>query len=72
MLKGSSLQDPYTTYLEKGSPYQLTIQQVQTIKQKNGGAPVIKKTIVVGANKTFRETLDLRENDVVLIMINRL
>jgi len=43
---------------------------MQTLKQKNGGTPVIQKTIVDGANKTFREILDLRENDVVLITIN--
>jgi xylan 1,4-beta-xylosidase len=69
---GYKINDPYTTYLDMGSPSQLTKQQVQTIKQKNNGAPVMQKTIVVGSNKTFNETLDLRENDVFLVTLNKL
>jgi xylan 1,4-beta-xylosidase len=69
---GYKVNDPYTTYFEMGSPSQLTKQQVQAIKQKDNGQPIMHKTITVGANKTFSETLDLRENDVFLVTINKL
>jgi xylan 1,4-beta-xylosidase len=69
---GYKVNDPYTTYFEMGSPSQLTQQQVQAIKEKNNGAPIIQKNIVVGAGKTFTESLDLRENDVFLVTINKL
>jgi xylan 1,4-beta-xylosidase len=68
---GYKVNDPFTTYIEMGSPSQLTKQQVQIIKQKNNGEPVMHKTITVGASKTFNETLDLRENDVFLVEINK-
>jgi xylan 1,4-beta-xylosidase len=69
---GYKVNDAYTTYLEIGAPSQLTREQVQTIKQKTSGAAIIQKTIVISAGKTFSETLDLRENDVFLVTINRL
>jgi xylan 1,4-beta-xylosidase len=68
---GYRVNDAYTTYLDLNSPSQLTKQQVQMIKQKNNGAPIIQKTIVVGAGKIFRESLDMRENDVLLVTINK-
>jgi xylan 1,4-beta-xylosidase len=55
-----------------GSPNQLTKQQAQTIKQKNNGAAVMRKTITVGANRTFNQSLDVRENDVMLLTLRKL
>jgi xylan 1,4-beta-xylosidase len=69
---GYKVNDAYTTYLEIGAPSQLTREQVQTIKQKTSGTAIIQKTIVISAGKTFSETLDLRENDVFLVTINRI
>ncbi|MBI1780526.1 MAG: glycoside hydrolase [Sphingobacteriales bacterium] len=69
---GYKANDPYTLYKEMGSPSQLTKQQVQTIRQKDNGAPIIQKNVLVNSNKTFSETLDLRENDVFLVTISKL
>ena len=69
---GYMVNDAYSTYLEIGAPSHLTRQQVQTIKQKNSGAAIIQKTIVISTGKTFSETLDVRENDVFLVTLNRL
>ncbi len=69
---GYQVNDCYSTYLDLGSPSQLTRQQVQMIRQKNNGVPVIQKTIEIGTGKTFSESLDLRENDVFLVTMHRL
>jgi xylan 1,4-beta-xylosidase len=69
---GYRFNDAYTTYLDIGSPAQLTKQQVQTIRQKNNGEPVMSKIILVGQNKMFNQSFDLKENDVILLTINKL
>ena len=69
---GYRVNDPYSSYLDLGSPNQLTKQQVQAIQQKNNGEPVMRKTITVNANRTFNQTLDLRENDVMLVTLRKL
>ncbi len=68
---GYRANDPYTTYLDLKSPSQLTRHQVEMIKQKNNGAPIMQKIIDVNADKAFRESLSLRENDVFLITMNK-
>jgi hypothetical protein len=45
---------------------------VQTIKQKTSGAAIIQRTIVISTGKTFSETLDVKENDVFFVTLNRL
>jgi xylan 1,4-beta-xylosidase len=69
---GYRVNDPYTTYLDMGSPSQLTKQQVQTIKQKNNGEPVLHKTITISEGHSFNQALDLRENDVFFVTLNLL
>jgi xylan 1,4-beta-xylosidase len=64
--------DAYSTYLDMGSPEQLTKQQVAQIKQKNNDQPISSKTITVGAGRSYTENLPLRENDVYFLSLSRL
>jgi xylan 1,4-beta-xylosidase len=64
--------DAYSTYLNLGSPEQLTKQQVAQIKQKNNDQPISSKTITVGAGRSYTENLPLRENDVYFLSLSRL
>ncbi|MEP7319502.1 MAG: hypothetical protein ABI921_12200 [Panacibacter sp.] len=57
---GYRINDPYGTYLDLGSPDQLTKQQVQTLKEKNKGEPVMHKTITIDAGKSFNQSFDLK------------
>lgn len=69
---GYHVNDPYSSYLDLGSPNQLTKQQVLTIKQKNNGEPVLQRTVTVGENRTFNQSFDLRENDVIFLILIKL
>ncbi|HSC55295.1 MAG TPA: hypothetical protein VLC98_16805 [Phnomibacter sp.] len=64
---GYRVNDAYSTYLDMQKPSQLTAQQVNEIKQKNSGAPVLTETIKVNGKSTFSKTIPLRENDVYLL-----
>jgi xylan 1,4-beta-xylosidase len=64
--------DAYSTYLDMGSPEQLTRQLVAQIKQKNNDQPISSKTIAVGAGRSYTENLPLRENDVYFVTVNKL
>jgi xylan 1,4-beta-xylosidase len=63
--------DAYTTYLEMGKPGQLTRQQVEEIKKINDGSPVSTEIVKVQAGD-FSKELNLRENDVYLVLLNKL
>jgi xylan 1,4-beta-xylosidase len=69
---GYNANDPYTAYFEMGSPSQLTIPQVKTLKQLSSDNPVQKLVIEVGANGTFKRNWNLRQNDVMLVKLDRL
>lgn len=68
---GYQVNDPYTTYYEMGSPSQLTRAQVQQIKAKDNGAPIFKETVKVGVDGKVRKSFDIRENDVLLVTLNK-
>jgi xylan 1,4-beta-xylosidase len=69
---GYRVNDPFSTYLDLGSPGQLTKQQVQTLKEKNNGEPLMHKTITIYASKSFSQSFDLKENDVLFVTISKL
>jgi xylan 1,4-beta-xylosidase len=71
-LVGYRANDPYDTYLDLGSPSQLTQPQVALIKAKNSGAPYETKTVTVARDGSFELSLPLRENDVYLITLTKL
>ncbi len=69
---GYHVNDAYTTYLEMGKPNQLTRQEVAAIKQINDGSPVSTEIVKVQAGGGFSKELNLRENDVYLVLLNKL
>jgi len=69
---GYRCNDAYTSYLDLGRPNQLTRQQVDQIKLQNSGAPIYTEIIKIQGGKNFSKVLDLRENDVFLIQLNKL
>ncbi|SFD26194.1 xylan 1,4-beta-xylosidase [Chitinophaga sp. CF118] len=69
---GYRTNDSYTTYLDLGAPSQLTKQQVALIKEKNNDTPVVSKSVTIGSNRSYDLNLDIRENDVLLITLNKL
>jgi len=69
---GYRVNDPYTTYLDLGSPSQLTKAQLQKIKAINNGEAIIKEKVNVTSKGTFSKRLHLKENDVLLITLSRI
>ena len=63
--------DPYATYMDLGSPGQLTRPQVALIKRKNSGAPFKTQTVIVGPGGGYQLRLPLRENDVYFVSLSR-
>jgi xylan 1,4-beta-xylosidase len=68
---GYQANDPYTAYFKMGSPSQLTIPQVKTLKQLSSDTPIEKLVVQVGANGLFERDLKLRQNDVMLVKLER-
>jgi xylan 1,4-beta-xylosidase len=69
---GYRVNDAYATYMDLGSPAQLTKAQVAQIKTANSGAPLSHATVKVGKDGVFKQEFDLRENDVVLLTLQPL
>jgi len=62
--------DAYTAYLQMGSPHQLTRAQVVALQAATNDAPVETRTVVV-KDGTFRHQFDMRENDTILVKLDR-
>ncbi|MBN1953136.1 MAG: glycoside hydrolase [Bacteroidales bacterium] len=69
---GYRANDAFTSYYDLGRPDQLTRQQVDYIKEKNSGAPESIELITIQEGVPFGKVLELRENDVYLIELNKL
>jgi xylan 1,4-beta-xylosidase len=48
-------------------PNQLTKQQVNTLKEKNNGAPIATETVTIDANGMYKKDFKMNENDVLLL-----
>lgn len=68
---GYRVNDAYMTYMDMGSPSQLTKAQVKKIKSDNSGASIASSTVKVGPDGKFQQQFDLRENDVYLFLLKR-
>jgi len=64
---GYQMNDAYATYMQLGSPSQLSKQQVSIIQESNTGLPLQNEVITVGSEKSFNYQTSVRENDVFLI-----
>jgi xylan 1,4-beta-xylosidase len=69
---GYQVNDAYATYLDLGSPAQLTKAQVAKIRSENSGAPIARSTIKVCRDGKVQQQFDLRENDVCLFVLKKL
>ena len=64
--------DAYTAYLDMDAPDQLTREQVAALKSKSKGEPSLQDTVTVGSNGVLDGTFPMRQNDVVLVIYERL
>jgi len=60
--------DPFTAYVEMGSPRQLTRAQEEALKNVSSGGPVTQSEITI-SNKAFSKTISLRTNDCFLVVL---
>ena len=68
---GFGQNDPYSRYLEMGSPADLSREAVSALKHLSSGKPVFEKTVAVKAGGDFETTLPLREDDVYFLLLTR-
>ena len=68
---GYRLNDAYTAYLDLGSPTQLTRLQVEQLRAVAAGNLSSQRDLVVDGNGRYQRELELRENDVWLILLAR-
>ena len=64
---GYKVNDVFTNYLGMNKPNQLTKQQVNTLKEKNNGAPIATETVTIDANGMYKKDFKMNENDVLLL-----
>jgi xylan 1,4-beta-xylosidase len=68
---GYRVNDAYTMYLDMGAPDQLTRAQTDALRYGASGAPV-QQVVVKHSGGLFAKDLPLRENDVVLVVLQKL
>jgi xylan 1,4-beta-xylosidase len=66
---GFGQNDPYTRYLELGSPSDLSREAVAELKHLSEGRPVSESTVTVQTDGTFSTSLLLHENDVYFLSL---
>ncbi len=64
---GYKVNDAFTDYLGMNKPSQLTKQQVNTLKEKNNGAPIATETVTIDASGIYKNDFKMNENDVLLL-----
>ncbi len=64
---GYNVNDVFTDYLGMNKPNQLTKQQVNTLKEKNNGAPIATETVTIDAKGIYAKDYKMNENDVLLL-----
>lgn len=68
---GYRVNDVYTDFLKMGSPQHLKREQVKELADKNNGKPVETSNIRINGNKPFTKYINLRENEVYLITLEK-
>jgi xylan 1,4-beta-xylosidase len=69
---GFEKNDAYSAYLKMNAPSQLTRAQEKTLRDATTGKPEFESEVKIGTDGKFSETLPLRENDVLLLTLERL
>jgi xylan 1,4-beta-xylosidase len=68
---GYGFNDPYSAYLKRGSPAQLSLEDVKVIKGKSSDKPVQQVVVVVNASGRMEKQLEIRQNDVFFLSIDK-
>lgn len=68
---GYGQNDAYTAYLAMGAPAQLSREQVVELKKLSDGDPLLCEKVVVGENGCFERLFDMRQNDVLLVKLEK-
>lgn len=69
---GYKCNDVYGTYMQMGSPKQLTKNQVQALNEINSGSPIVNEVVEVKNDHLFKYQLPMRDNDVFFINLVKL
>ncbi|WP_281238216.1 GH39 family glycosyl hydrolase [Flavobacterium praedii] len=64
---GYKVNDVFTDYLGMNKPKQLTLQQVNSLKQKNNGAPIAIEKVTIDSKGIYSKDFKINENDVLLL-----
>ena len=64
---GYKVNDAYADYLAMNKPSQLTREQVNSIKEKNNGAPISTEKITIDGKGIFSKEFKINENDVFFL-----
>ncbi|SFD34748.1 GH39 family glycosyl hydrolase [Flavobacterium phragmitis] len=64
---GYKVNDAYADYLAMNKPSQLTREQVNSIKEKNNGAPISTEKVTIDGKGTFSKEFKINENDVFFL-----
>jgi len=64
--------DVYADFMDMGSPANPTREQVTQLAAKSSGAPLVSEKVEIHAGQTFTRQIEMRENDVYLVKLNRL
>lgn len=68
---GFEKNDAYSAYLKLGVPSQLTREQEKDLRAAASGQVELETDVTVGTDGRFAKTLSQRENDVVLLKLER-
>lgn len=63
--------DAFANYYDLGLPGGLKKSEEQSIKEQNNDSPVFTGTIRIGKSEAFKHTLNLRENEIALITLEK-
>jgi xylan 1,4-beta-xylosidase len=63
--------DAYSRYIEWGMPKDLSPDQIATLQKLSADPAETEANVTVGADGVFRRTLAMRQNDVVLVKLEK-
>ncbi len=69
---GYQVNDVYADFLKLGSPQHLKREQVKALTVKNNGKPIETTQVKINSNRLFTKEINLRENDVFLVTLEKL
>ena len=68
---GYRVNDVYTDFLKIGSPTNLKREQVRQLAENNNGKPIENLSVKIDSDGIFLKEINLRENDVFLITLEK-